>query len=231
MEQRSIITNYELCTLCGVCAERCPTEAMEISGKEYSIEQLMLMFENEVEFYDHSKGGVTFSGGEPLLHYPFLIELLKACGDKEIHRVVDTSGYAKEEVLMRVAQYTDLFLFDLKIMDNEKHKYYTGVENKLILSNLKILAETGAEINIRIPFIEGITADAENIEKTAVFVASLTSKLTKVNLLPYHNIAKMKYKKLDKTYHHNILEKPDTEQLHRAIAIFEQYGIEAVEGG
>ncbi len=223
--------NSALCNLCGNCAEVCPTQATEMLGKHYSVDKLMQIIENEVVFFDHSEGGVTFSGGEPLMHHRFLIDLLDACGKKGIHRAVDTSGFAKTEILLEVAKHTDLFLYDIKTMDTEKHKRYTGVGNELILSNLKILAETGADINIRIPLIKGVNTDDENIEKTAAFVAALAGKKKQINLLPYHNIAVRKYEKLGETYHHNGMAAPTPSDLDAIVTCFEKYNLKAIIGG
>jgi len=190
---------------------------------------------------EHSNGGVTFSGGEPLMHPDFLIEMLKACGDKGLHRAVDTCGFASTETLLEVAKHTDLFLFDLKLMDPMQHKKWTGVDNRLILKNLKILAETGANINLRVPFIKNVNTRVEEITGMAEFVAKLPFKnresefatpgSTLVNLLPYHNIASGKYKKLDLFYDSAAMDEPTAEDLKTATEIFGKYGIEVEVGG
>jgi pyruvate formate lyase activating enzyme len=238
-----IVTDYEKCTLCGKCAEACPTKAMEMSGKLYGVEDLMKIIERERVHIEHSDGGVTFSGGEPLMHPDFLIEMLKACGEKGLHRAVDTCGFASTETLLEVAKHTDLFLYDLKLMDPVQHKKWTGVDNRLILKNLKILAEAGANINIRIPFIKYVNTGIKEITGMAEFVADLqsskkrgletTSPLQKmlVNLLPYHNIASGKYKKLEMFYDSAAMDEPTAENLKSAVEIFGKYGIEVEIGG
>ena len=135
LTENGIITDKNSCTLCGKCAEACPTKAIEMSGEQISVEKLMETIEKERVFFEQSGGGVTFSGGEPLMHSAHLINLLDACGERNIHRVVDTTGYTKTEILLEVAKRTELFLFDLKMMNNEKHKKFTGVSNQLILKN------------------------------------------------------------------------------------------------
>ena len=237
-----IVTDPEKCTLCGLCAEACPSKAIEMSGKLYGVEDLMRIIERERVHIEHSNGGVTFSGGEPLMHPEFLIEMLKACGEKGLHRAVDTCGFASTETLLEVAKHTDLFLYDLKLMDPFQHKKWTGVENRLILKNLKVLAETGASINIRIPFIKNVNSGVEEVTKMAEFVAGL--QLTKnrgmeittpgsllVNLLPYHNIASGKYKKLDLLYHSAAMDEPTLDDLKTAVEIFGKYGIGVEIGG
>jgi len=226
-----IVTDAELCTLCGKCAEVCPTKAIEISGRPMSVAEIMSEIEKERVFFDQSGGGVTFSGGEPLLQARFLIELLDECGHRGIHRAVDTAGLANTEIVLEVARRTDLFLYDLKMMDSDKHREWVGIPNEKILENLKVLAETGAKIIIRIPLIGGVNDDAENLEATARFVAELSGEKKEVNLLPYHKIAQTKYQKLGRPEAFQLLEEPSTDSQLRAIAIFREYGIKASIGG
>jgi pyruvate formate lyase activating enzyme len=250
LTSEGIVTDYEKCTLCGKCAEACPTKAIEMSGKLYRVNELMQIIERERVHIEHSGGGVTFSGGEPLMHPEFLIEMLKACGEKGLHRAVDTCGFASTETLLEVAKHTDLFLYDLKLMDPLQHKKWTGVHNRLILKNLKILAETGANINIRIPFIKNVNTGVEVITGLAEFVAGLPFTKNRgletlsadkagaipkqkmlVNLLPYHNIASGKYKKLELFYNSGEMDEPTTEDLKIAAEIFGKFGIEVEVGG
>jgi len=226
-----IETNIDACTLCGKCAEACPTKAIEMSGKLYSAEELLTIIEKERVHIDQSGGGVTFSGGEPLMHPGFLIEMLKDCGKIGLHRVVDTSGFAETKTLLEVAKLTDLFLFDLKLMDPEKHKQWTGISNQLILKNLKMLAETGANINIRIPLIKNINTDEDELKKMATFISSLPGKKSIVNFLPYHNIASGKYKKLEILYDEGKMDEPTEKEIQQAEQIFYSFGIETEVGG
>ncbi len=226
-----IVTDAELCKLCAKCAEVCPTKAIEMSGKPMSVAEIMNEIEKERVFFDQSGGGVTFSGGEPLLHPEFLIELLDECGRRGIHRAVDTAGLVNTEILLEVAKRTDLFLFDLKLMDLKKHQNWIGKPNVKILENLKALAKTGARINIRIPLIGGVNDDKENISATARFVAELSGEKKEVNLLPYHKIAQTKYQKLGRPEEFHLLEEPAKEAQMRAISIFLENGIMANIGG
>lgn len=226
-----IETDTELCKLCGKCAEVCPTKAIEISGKPMSVAEIMNEIEKERVFFDQSGGGVTFSGGEPLLQSKFLIELLKECGRRGIHRAIDTAGLANTEILLEVAKYTDLFLYDLKMMDSVKHQKWTGVPNEKILGNLKILAETRAKIIIRIPIIGGVNDDVENMTNTARFVSELSGEKKEVDLLAYHKIAQTKYQKLGRPDDFRLLEEPTQKTQLRAIKIFQEYGIKASIGG
>ena len=226
-----IITDMALCKMYGKCAGVCPTKAIEISGGEISVAEIMQEIEKDRPFFDQSGGGVTFSGGEPLLHHKFLIRLLKECGKRGIHRAVDTAGFVKTEIILQVAEHTDLFLYDLKFMDPEKHRKWTGVTNEKILENLKTLADTGAKIIIRIPLIGGVNDDAENIETTARFVAGLSGVKKEVNLLPYHKIAQTKYQKLGRPEDFQLLKEPSREIQLQAISIFQKYGLMATIGG
>lgn len=226
-----IVTDARLCRSCGACAEACPTNATEMSGEPMTVDDLLRQIDRQTIFFDQSGGGVTVSGGEPLMHPEFLIALLDACGERMIHRTVDTTGFAQAEVLSRVAERTDHFLYDLKMMDGSKHQRYTGVGNQVILDNLVALAATGASINIRIPLIAGVNDDDANIRQTAAFVAALAGPKKQVNLLPYHNLAVAKYAKLAQDYDASGLAAPDQATLDRVAAVFEDHGLPVVLGG
>lgn len=226
-----IVTDPNACILCGKCAEVCPTKATEMSGELQSLEQIIAAIEKEMVFFDHSNGGVTFSGGEPLMHSGFLIKLLDACGEKNIHRVVDTTGFTKKETLLKVAERTDHFLFDLKMMNNERHKTFTGVGNEIILENLRTLAAIGASINIRIPLIKGVNDDDDNIDETIEFITSLPGEKRKINILPYHAVAAKKYEKLGGKYDEKNMTEPSEEEQERIIQLFKDNGLDAVIGG
>jgi pyruvate formate lyase activating enzyme len=185
----------ESCMQCNTCVQTCPAEAHEFIGQTVSIDDVVEKIKKDIVFYDASHGGVTFSGGEPLMQAEFLLNLLKACGQLDLHRTVDTTGYADAELISAVAGYTDLFLYDIKHMDPEKHQSYTGVSNEKILNNLKLLARQGANVNIRIPVIPGFNVNAENIDRTGVFLSSLPG-IKKISLLPFHNAASGKYARL-----------------------------------
>lgn len=228
-----IVTDPSLCDLCGICAEVCPVRAMEISGTECSIDYLMKEIEKETVFMDRSEGGVTFCGGEPLQHPEMLLELLRRCGELGIHRAVDTTLFARPEIVREVMEHSELFLVDLKQMDTIKHKLYCGVPNELILLNLRMIAEVGHEFRIRIPLIEGINADEENIVRSAAFLSSLPWKHRTVNILLYHDIGKNKHEKLGTVYNPDRypMATPSEETVQRCTELFNRYGIEVVTGG
>lgn len=231
LTSEGIVTDTDLCQLCGKCAEVCPTKAIEMTGKPGLVADIMGEIEKERIFFDQSSGGVTFSGGEPLQHPEFLTELLNECGKSGIHRAIDTAGLVNTAVILEVAQQTDLFLYDLKLMDSERHRKWVGVPNEKILENLKILSEIGAQIIIRIPLIGGVNDDLENMEATARFVSELSGESKAVNLLPYHKIAQTKYQRLGRPEGFQLLEEPTKESQLRAVAIFQKYGLTASIGG
>jgi pyruvate formate lyase activating enzyme len=173
------------CDFCRICVEHCPSQALEIVGMNMSVPQVIKEIEKDILFYDQSKGGVTFSGGEPLMQPDFLYNLLKACKTKEIHTAVDTSGYAKLDTFSKISKYTDLFLYDIKMIDNESHIKYTGVSNTHILKNLMwITTQSDSEVIIRIPIIPGVNDTKKHITDIGEFISSLPVK--KVDILLYH---------------------------------------------
>jgi pyruvate formate lyase activating enzyme len=230
-EEFGIVTDFSKCTFHGACALVCPSKAVEMSGKNYSNEEVMKVILRETNIMDSSGGGVTFSGGEPLMFPDELKELLKACGEEGIHRAVDTSGHAKLTTLQEIAPHTDLFLYDLKQMDSEIHKEFTGVTNELILENLKWIASSDKEYHIRIPLVKGVNTNQSNIEATIAFLLSLDKKPSVVGLLPYHNIASKKYEKLGKLYDETGMSELNQEEQNYLLQLFKNSGLNALIGG
>lgn len=231
LTSQGIVTDSSLCLLCGKCAEVCPTKAIEMSGKQMSVAEVMDIIEKERVFFDQSGGGVTFSGGEPLLHSKLLIPLLDECKRRGIHTAVDTAGNVNTEVILEVAKRTNLFLFDLKMMDAELHRKWVGADNELIQQNLNAIAEVGAEIIIRIPVIAGVNDTVQNFEQTAKFISELSGTKITVNLLPYHNIAEAKYAKLWGQSSFQRMSEPSKTVLSKALEIFAGFEIQATIGG
>jgi len=163
-------------------------------------------------FYRHAGGGVTFSGGEPLAQPEFLIACLERVGALGLHRVVDTSGAASEATLLQVAEQTELFLYDLKLMDEVRHRRYVGISNGPVLDNLRSLARTDAEVWVRVPIIPGINDDSANLDALAEFVGALDRKYP-IYLLPYHRIGADKYRRLGERYRLEGLEPPRADRL------------------
>ncbi len=184
------------CTTCGTCVEVCPSGAAGIVGRRVTVDELMLDIERDTPFFDQSGGGVTFSGGEPLTQPAFLGDVLDRCGEHDIHRTVDTCGFANKDALRSIAERVDLFLFDLKFMDPVLHRRYTGVRNDRILENLEMLSRLGKPIHVRIPVIPTITDIEGNFEAIGEFVAALPNPAP-IRLLPHHSTAMEKYARFD----------------------------------
>ena len=197
--QNRIHTDADRCIRCGACAEVCYAEAREMVGQRMTTDDVMRQITRDVAFYDESGGGVTFSGGEPLLQPDFLLSLLQASQARGIHTAVDTSGFAPWEILDRVRHQTDLFLYDLKLVDDARHRETTGVSNVTILSNLRTLSQFGHEIVLRVPVVPGINDDAATIDRIGALAASLPA-LKRVDLLPYHPTGSEKYRRIGRDY-------------------------------
>jgi len=194
----TIQINYELCKACGECVKVCPSGARTTSGKLMSIEEVLDMVKKDSLFYRNSGGGVTASGGEPLYQPDFLIGLFKECQEAGIQTALDTSGYARWETIEKILGYVDLVLFDIKHMDSEKHKEYTGVDNKLILRNAEKLAQERKPLIIRVPLIPGYNDSEENIMALARFMRE--RELVRIDLLCYHQFGRKKYEMLGREY-------------------------------
>jgi pyruvate formate lyase activating enzyme len=220
----------EKCTLCGACVEVCYAEAREIVGREMTVAQVMAEIERDVAFYDESGGGVTFSGGEPLLQPEFLIALLRACKEKEIHTVLDTSGCSPWEILDGVREYVDLFLYDLKLVDEARHRKFTGVFNGPILRNLQMLSTRGHNIILRAPIIPGINDDDKDIRQAGAFAAALPC-LNEVDVLPYHRAGTEKYSRLHKVYDLPETHPPSDERMAHIAQILQGFGLKVKRGG
>ncbi len=202
-----------------------------MSGKIMAANEILKIVENERPFFEESGGGVTFSGGEPLMHSEFLLPILKELEKRRIHRVIDTTGFASLATLKKIAQYTNLFLYDLKLIDSEKHLQFTGQRNETIISNLKWLSKNNSEIIIRIPLIKGVNSNIECIENMAKLITSLSGKPKEVNLLPYHNIAKTKYEKLGSNYQPGNISEPSKDETEAFSNIFKDHGLKVIIGG
>ena len=221
------------CRACGACADACPALAMEICGREWPLDELMAEVEKERGVMTDSGGGVTLSGGEPLLHPSYTWELLDELGRRSFHRAVDTTLYATPDVVRTIAAATDLFLVDLKVMDSAAHQRYTGVPNELILDNLRLVASLGVPYWIRIPLIAEVNATEANIAATAAFLRSLDRQPDEVDLLPYHDIGKGKHDRMGTTYNptHFSLSAPTKENQARCIEQLEAAGLTVKIGG
>jgi pyruvate formate lyase activating enzyme len=218
------------CDSCSVCTQKCPSEALSIAGNNVTVQEILKETDKDMAFYEESKGGITLSGGEPLLQPHFLNTLLTELNKREIHTALDTSGYAPRQVIDKIHKKVDLFLYDIKTMDDKKHRKYTGVSNKPILRNLKTLVENGSHIVISLPIIANINDDEKNITNTAQFISSLHN-VKHVTLLPYHKAGIDKYRNLGKQYKLKGIQPPSSQKLKAIREQFEARGIPVKTGG
>ena len=214
---KEICPTPDRCTLCGKCTIYCPVDARKVCGREYTVDEVFAEVIKDKAYYDNSGGGVTFSGGECMLQIDFLLEILKKCKENGIHTAVDTAGHIPFQSFEKILPYTDLFLYDIKILDIQKHKKYTGVGNELILENLKKLFNSKAKIWIRIPIISDINDSVEEMQKIKDFLDE-NGKPEKIELLPYHAMGENKYSAIEKEAPQ--FTPPDNDMLNKLKAVF-----------
>jgi len=198
-------------------------------GWETTPQDLLIEVEKDRMFYDESGGGITFTGGEPLMQSGFLKEIAMLFKQKDLHLTLDTTGYAAHDRFKECADLMDLVLFDIKQMDEKKHFELTGVGNKIIFQNLEYLIESGKEVFVRYPMIPGLNDDAENLKKMAEYLMSL-KKIKRIHLLPYHRIAEGKYQKLGLENMMQGIKEPSEKRVQEVKEFFEEYGFEIIIG-
>jgi pyruvate formate lyase activating enzyme len=218
------------CTTCGLCVEACPTDARELAGREWLVDELADELEKDRVFFDMSGGGVTFSGGEPLAQSEFLIDCLRECRRRGLHTTIDTCGLAPRHTLLEVAERTDLVLYDLKHMDPLRHRDETGVDNRLILENLRTLSESDVELWIRVPLIPGFNDGEANIKATGAFLEGL-ARSHPVFILPYHGFAAGKRSRLEDMVDQPELRSPEEETVERVAEWLIHHNLEVTVGG
>jgi len=199
-------------------------------GKKYTVDELFTEIEKDRVFFEESKGGITFSGGEPLAQPDFLEEIINKCRENGIRTAVDTSGYTDKNIIKRFIHIADLFLYDIKLIDPVLHLKYTDISNTEILQNLDYLMAQKTNIIIRIPLIPGITATDENIKQIKDYLLKYNIK-PEINLLPFHKIAEHKYKKYGIKYHMNKSFDLKDEQIKQFKSIFTESGFNVKLGG
>ena len=203
--EKQILFYQNKCTRCGRCKDLtvddenfiCFNDAKEICGKEYSVDEVLKEVIKDKAFYETSGGGVTFSGGECMLQIDFLTEILKKCKENGIHMAVDTAGHIPWESFEKIIPDTDLFLYDIKAMNDEIHKEYTGVSNSLILENLARLLKSNVGVWVRVPIIPGVNDSEDEMKKIKSFFEA-NGYPEKVELLPYHAMGEHKYVALNR---------------------------------
>ena len=221
MEEGRLVFDRSKCTACGSCTDWCIYEARELAGVDYTVEQLVKEAKKDRMFYEQSGGGVTLSGGEVMSQdIEFLEPLCRALHREGLSIFVDTCGFAPYEKYEKILPYVDTFLYDIKAMDSAVHQEWTGVENGLILENLKKLSAAGANIYIRIPTIGGVNADEGFMQQVIAFLKENNIHPAQVNLLPYHNYGRNKYASLAKEYDDASMQVPTNEQMEQFKELF-----------
>ena len=220
----------EKCVACGACAEECPGGALTFYGKEMTVEELVPILLEDRDFYENSNGGITVSGGEPLMQCDFVTELLKQMKANGIHTAVDTCGFVPRSAIDRVMPYTDIFLYDMKGFDEQVHIHCTGHSNRTILENLEYINRCGKPVEIRIPYVPEYNAD--QIDAIGKFLSGLPHPegITKIKVLPYHNYAASKYDSLNRENTLPKVELPDDATVLAAAARLKEFGLNAFSG-
>lgn len=225
VKNRGVFINHSLCEGCGCCAQACPGEALKTEGEWKSVDEVVDVCMQDVDFYEESGGGVTLSGGEAMMHPEFSMELLKALKEKNIHTAMETTGFTSESVFASVIPYLDLLLFDIKHWNEEKHIEGTGVSNQVILKNMKTAIAAGKEVLPRLPVIPGYNSTPDDAEG---FVHRLKEVgATQVQLLPFHQFGEKKYDMLNREYAYTDVPALHEEELSDFQQIFLDHGIHA----
>jgi len=230
LEEGAPTTDPALCRQCLECTRLCYAEAREVVGRTMTVDEVMTEIEKDIPFFDESGGGVTFSGGEPLMQPAFLLRLLEECGRLEIHRTIDTSGHASRDLLLKASEQTDLFLFDVKHMDAGVHRHYTGVSNQTILENLRALSARPVPIRVRFPVIPGVNDTPEHARQMGSFLRQLPG-VNHVDLLAYHDVMRSKYQRFGLTWRMGPVPPPDPNRVRRIAETLSDFGLHVTIGG
>lgn len=223
------------CVNCLKCAQACVNDTLKIFGVDYTVGELMDVIKADRKFYDTSGGGVTFSGGDPLIQWRFLLEVLKECKKIKIHTCVESELFCNKKILDAILPYTDLFISDIKHMDTYQHQLLTNVGNEIILDNIKYLVDKDIPLVLRIPIVTGYNDSDENIRKTGEFIRDvLDNKIIQLQLLPYRPLGEDKYAALGLEYPMKDMPRLDrdkyTPQIYRIVELLQEYGVPAVAG-
>lgn len=229
-EKGRLVTDKERCSKCGACCEQCYFTARKLSSRAYTVDEIYEAVMRDEVVYRNSGGGITISGGEPLLHADFNFELLRRCHDAGISTAVETAGLVPQQVVERFVPVTDTFLFDMKLFHEDRHKEWTGVSNAQILSNLRRVTDLHDNVVIRVPLIPGVNDSEEEFGAMMDFVAGLR-KINSVHLLPFHQLGAGKYELADMPYTLADLPEQNDEGIARCRAIAEKHGWRVDVGG
>lgn len=224
-----IVTDSDRCTQCGDCVTTCVHLARAVVGQSMTVDEVFAEVLKDQVFYRHSGGGVTLSGGEPLVHADFAEELLRRLHAEGVHTAVDTSGAVPFSALARVAAYTDVFLYDLKLADSARHREWVGAGNEQIVDNLRRLTAIHDGVVLRMPLVGGVNATTADIEAAAVLIEGLPIRT--IHLLPYHDIARHKYRRLGRDYDGDLMAVPDPAAVQLHCAFLRARGYDVHIGG
>jgi len=223
-EPTTLIIDRQLCINCGTCVTACVRGALTIYGKRMSVAEVVDDVVKDAPFYRRSGGGATISGGEPCMHPSFLVRVLKGCREAGIHTAIETCGYVNERFFSRLLEEVDLVLFDLKLMDSDKHYIATGKRNERILSNARFLTRSGKAVRFRMPLIPGVNDSADNLKQLADFLATVGQP--SVEFMPYHQFGRGKYSATGRVYTMNDEPAATPEVVESACRILSDQGIE-----
>ncbi|HEY43827.1 MAG TPA: glycyl-radical enzyme activating protein [Anaerolineae bacterium] len=224
------VINHAVCTACGICVEVCPAGAYELIGRSMSVDELVAELMKDRIFYEVSGGGVTFSGGEPTLQHRFVRRVAQELKGDQIHVTLDTCGNVPWENLQSLMDVVDLVLYDIKLVNNDKHIQFTGTSNEVIMQNAKKLSDAGIPLIIRLPLLPGINDTTGEINEMANFIEKLES-VKQIDILPYHKLGMGKYQMLGREYQLERLEPPDRDQLEQLREIIQAHGFKVTIGG
>ena len=206
------------CTLCGRCVKNCPSDALQLSGKEYTLSEVLQFIREDTDFYVVSGGGVTFSGGEPLLQADFCAALAKECVKSEVSVLIETAGNVGYTAFQTVLPYVSQFYYDLKGSNDENYKEKTGGSFRLAINNLTRLVLDGADVTVRIPIIPGYNDSPEYCQRVAEILQSTEVKT--VHLLPFHRLGSTKYLAMDSDYRYLNTHPPTITKMNELLSIF-----------
>ncbi|MFC1926177.1 glycyl-radical enzyme activating protein [Chloroflexota bacterium] len=227
LNEKAVSIDRALCNNCARCVEVCLPGALTVYGKEVFVDEVLDEIRKDMIYYRNSGGGVTASGGEPLVQVDFVAALFQRCQAAGIHTTLDTCGYASKDALDKVLEHTDLVLFDLKILDQETHDRVLKTSQEPVLRNLNMLVEKGSNLLIRIPLIPTFIDTEENLKAIAELISRLNRDI-KIEVLPYHRYGTGKYQMLDRSYEPDGLTTQTEEQLNAIKGLFHSFGVDCL---
>lgn len=213
------VIQFEHCTVCGKCVQTCPTGALQIVGYKEKVTDIVQLALRDRKFYLSTGGGITLSGGEPFLQEENTVALLREAKKEGLHTCVETSGFAKWELIRDASTYIDIFLFDYKLTDPELHRQYIGVDNRLILQNLRNLCESGSSIILRCPIIPGVNDNDSHLQ-AITDLSNQYDAIREVNIMPYHDTAVSKIPQIGymgNTWIKPSMKREDTKNIHEKL--------------